>query len=310
MTDSGAIVLWGLPIDPPIAAVRDALEQEGYAALLLDQQTVLDTEMELTVGSTVSGELRMKGRTVDLDAVRALYVRPYDATLLLSVNRAGENSEPWRRALELHDMLFSWAELTPALVLNRPSAMASNNSKPYQALRIQSLGFRSPETLVTTDPQAAVDFWKKHEQVIYKSVSGVRSIVRRLAAEHLSRFDDVTFCPTQFQQYIPGTEYRVHVVGEEIFACRVHSDADDYRYSPVDVEFEACELPKDVADRSKKLAGALHLTLAGLDLRHSTDGVWYCFEVNPSPAFTSYERRTGQPIAQAVARLLASNCHE
>jgi uncharacterized protein (DUF2126 family) len=43
----------------------------------------------------------------------------------------------------------------------------------------------------------------------------------------------------------------------------------------------------------------------GLDLRHGTDGKWYCLEANPSAAFTYYEQATGQPIAAAVAGLLA-----
>ena len=32
---------------------------------------------------------------------------------------------------------------------------------------------------------------------------------------------------------------------------------------------------------------------------------YVCFEVNPSPAFSFYERRTGLPIATAIARYLA-----
>lgn len=39
--------------------------------------------------------------------------------------------------------------------------------------------------------------------------------------------------------------------------------------------------------------------------RRTPEGDWYCFEVNPSPAFTYYESRSGQPIGNAVARLLA-----
>ena len=34
------------------------------------------------------------------------------------------------------------------------------------------------------------------------------------------------------------------------------------------------------------------------------DGRWFCFEVNPSPAFSYYQKAIGQPIAAAVARLL------
>jgi hypothetical protein len=48
----------------------------------------------------------------------------------------------------------------------------------------------------------------------------------------------------------------------------------------------------------------MHLQVAGIDLRKTSDGNWFCFEVNPSPAFTFYEEATGQPIAKAIANLL------
>jgi hypothetical protein len=35
------------------------------------------------------------------------------------------------------------------------------------------------------------------------------------------------------------------------------------------------------------------------------DGRVICFEVNPSPAFSYYERHTGQPIARELALWLA-----
>jgi hypothetical protein len=46
------------------------------------------------------------------------------------------------------------------------------------------------------------------------------------------------------------------------------------------------------------------LSVAGLDLRRTPGGDWFCFEVNPSPAFTYYEQITSQPIGQALALLL------
>jgi D-alanine-D-alanine ligase-like ATP-grasp enzyme len=49
----------------------------------------------------------------------------------------------------------------------------------------------------------------------------------------------------------------------------------------------------------------MQLAVAGIDLRQNVDGDWYCFEVNPSPAFTYYQEATDQPISRAIARLLA-----
>jgi hypothetical protein len=286
--------------------VRDALVKAGCHVTLLDQLAVRDTEVELVVGTSVEGLLRVGNQTCDLATVKAVYLRPQDSRKLTGLASAGENSDLWRHALAVEDILFSWSDLTPALVLNRPRDMATNSSKPYQSLWIESFGFLVPDTLITTDPEAALAFWQQHNRVIYKSVSGVRSIVSRLTMEHRQRFNNIASCPTQFQQYIAGTEYRVHIVGEEIFACTVISDADDYRYATERVDMRPCHLPDEVAVRCKALAHSMNLLLAGLDLRCSPDGKWYCFEVNPSPGFTCFQQATGRPIANAVADLLSS----
>ena len=146
--------------------------------------------------------------------------------------------------------------------------MASNGSKPYQTALIARLGFLVPETLITTDPRAAAEFWEKHGQVVYKSVSSVRSIVCRLTEAHRARLEDVTWCPTQFQAYVPGRDHRVHVVGDEVFPVEVVSDADDYRYATAQgasCELFATALPSEVADRARAVAKALDLPVCGID---------------------------------------------
>jgi RimK-like ATP-grasp domain len=299
------ILLWGLPDDRPLTVVREALEAIGCTVTFLDQRDVLHTEVELSVISTVEGLLRVNGQTIDLSQVSAVYLRPDDWRDLPALAGASRTSEAWRHSANVHDVLSSWADLTPALVINRPTAMAANGSKPYQASWIQSLGFKVPDTLITTDRTSALEFWRRHGRVIYKSLSEVRSIVSRLTEEHLARFDDIASCPTQFQQYIPGADYRVHVVGEAVFACRITSEADDYRYAKGKIEMQACQLPGDIAALSRKLADSMSLPVAGIDLRCSAEGDWYCFEVNPSPGFTYFEDLTGLPIAQAIVRLLS-----
>ncbi|MBV8176770.1 MAG: RimK domain-containing protein ATP-grasp [Verrucomicrobia bacterium] len=300
-----SILLWGLSADPPIVSVRNALAEAGSHVIFLDQRAVGDTEVELVVGTSVEGLLRAGRESFDLAAVKAVYLRPHEKREPPGVASAGEHSKLWRHAEAVEDILLSWAELTPALVLNRPSDMAANGSKPYQASWIESLGFLIPDTLITTDPDAALEFWRQHDRVIYKSISGIRSIISRLTPEHRHRFHHIASCPTQFQEYVPGTEYRVHVVGEEVFACKVISDADDYRYTTQRVDIQPCDIPTDIATRCRMLARSMNLLLAGFDLRCTPEGQWYCFEVNPSPGFTCFERVTGQPIAKAVARLLA-----
>ena len=64
-------------------------------------------------------------------------------------------------------------------------------------------------------------------------------------------------------------------------------------------------LPGELAVRCRRLAASLGLDLAGIDLRCTPEGEWYCFEVNPSPGFTYYQDATGQPIAEAIAQYLS-----
>jgi glutathione synthase/RimK-type ligase-like ATP-grasp enzyme len=302
------ILPWGLREDAPIARVLDELERQGAPHALVDQRAVLESEIALDVGAGVGGTVRVADTVVDLAAITAAYVRPYDSWRIGAVARAGRDSPEDRHALSFDDALWLWAELTPALVVNRPSAMASNSSKPYQAETIRAHGFGVPPTLITTDPAAARAFHDRHGIVVYKSISGTRSIVARLDADDDARLEDVAWCPTQFQRYVPGSDHRVHVVGGEVFCTRIESEADDYRYGArqgVEVSLTPAELPTDCARRCRELAAALGFVVAGLDLRLTPAGDWYCFEVNPSPAFAYYDRH-GQGIGAAVACLLAS----
>jgi glutathione synthase/RimK-type ligase-like ATP-grasp enzyme len=70
-----------------------------------------------------------------------------------------------------------------------------------------------------------------------------------------------------------------------------------------------CDLPCEVAASCKTLVRSMELLLAGIDLRRTPENNWYCFEVNPSPAFTWFEDVTRQPITEAVAQILASGSY-
>jgi hypothetical protein len=299
------ILLWGLSGDDPLDDVAHELRRSDAQFVHVDQRAVLDSEVELEPNG-ISGTVRAPGIVLDLEDVSSLYIRSYDARQLAPVIDGGA------RALEhvdrVESALWCFADVAPIRVLNRPTAMHSNNSKPYQATLIRAHGFEVPDTVITTDADVARAFWQRHRSVIYKSISGMRSIVTRLTSAHLERLEDLRWCPTQLQEHVQGRDYRVHVVGRELFATSVISAADDYRYARrqgLDVEFAPYELPPEIAQRCLSLAASLDLPLAGLDLRQSVDGRWYCFEVNPSPCFTFYEAQTQQPMTREVASYLA-----
>lgn len=301
------ILVWGVPGDPPVAAVTAALARMGKPVVLFDQHNSLAAGIDLWVDTEIGGVLRLPAGNMDLAKITGAYIRPYESARLPNVSEAPPAARATVAALDA--ALLCWSEVTPARVVNRPAAMASNHSKPYQSALIQVQGFDVPETLVTTDRDALEAFWEEHGQIVYKSISGVRSIVTRLTPSHRERFKDLAHCPTQFQRWIPGCDFRAHVVANDVFACRVTSSATDYRYpcgEEETPEIEPVELPVDIAERCRRLVASMSLELAGIDLRRTPDGQWFCFEVNPSPGFTYYEQAAGQPICESIARLLAA----
>jgi glutathione synthase/RimK-type ligase-like ATP-grasp enzyme len=202
-----------------------------------------------------------------------------------------------------------WCEITPARVVNRVYPSSSNASKVFQSHLIREAGFEVPDTLLTDDPDEVRAFLAEHGDLIFKSASGARSVVTHLDADRLARLERVAHCPTVFQELLVGTNVRVHVVGDEVFATRVETAALDYRYAMVQTgvpaELSAIELPAELAARCVELSRRLDLAFAGIDLMFASDGSTYCFEVNPCPGYSYYELSTGQPISAALARYLA-----
>ncbi|MES1206224.1 MAG: RimK domain-containing protein ATP-grasp [Pseudomonadota bacterium] len=300
------IVLWGISDDGPMLAVRQELARRGAPVIFVDQFSVDTVAVDLEADSPLSGVLEVGGRGYGLGDVGAFYLRPYDSARVAAARSADAAMKI--EAARVDDALLLFAELTPTIVVNRPSAMASNGSKPLQAALIAREGFDVPETLLTTDAEAAEEFRDRHGGAIYKSASGVRSRVALLDDAALGRLAGAA-CPLQLQSRIPGVDHRVHVVGDDIFPAVVTSSAVDYRYPGADgeaPEIASCEIPVDIAGRCVALTRALGLCLSGVDLRRTPEGRWFCFEVNPSPAYTFYEEATGAPITAALAALLAA----
>jgi glutathione synthase/RimK-type ligase-like ATP-grasp enzyme len=193
-------------------------------------------------------------------------------------------------------------------VANRPASAMSNRSKPFQALQIRKSGFLIPETLVTNDPAVAKQFFDEHQgKVIFKSISGAKSIVRELSPEYLKRLPLLWHGPTQFQALITGDDIRVHVVGDRCFATRIRSASVDYRFAwqqRIRFEMEPVALSEDASARCIQLSRKLGLTFSGIDLKESPTGEYYCLEVNAAPGLSFYESRTHQPIGAALGEFL------
>jgi len=305
------ILLCGIPTEAPLRLVSKALERQNKPYVMLNQRkfSIMKVRMDISGGRT-SGKLQVNGDSYPLEDFTAVFTRLMDYRFLPEIKDQPEDCPARELSRNLFDTLTRWAEITPARVVNRIAPMGSNFSKPYQAQLIKRYGFEVPETLITNDPELVRQFKAKHGKVIYKSISGVRSIVQTLTDDDMKRLDSIRWCPTQFQGFVEGTNVRVHVIGQKVFATAINTDATDYRYAHRQgsdyAELRAVDLSDELAEMCVNLAAGLGLAFAGIDLKVTPENHVYCFEVNPSPAFSYYEFNTDQPISEAVAEYLAS----
>ena len=282
-------MLWGDADDPPLQRVGAELDRRGVDTIWIDSQ--LDIDYELAIEPNPSGWLSSAGVQVAIASIGGCYLRP---------------APPPQDRVAAGAALSALVSCLPVPVVNRPSAGRSNASKPLQLRLLARAGFEVPETLVTTTPSAVAEFSARHGRVVYKSISGVRSIVALLDPANVQRLELVRNGPVQFQRWIPGKDVRVHVVGERWFATVVVSGAVDYRYptGPDEVEMAPVDIPVALGRRLVEFVRSQGLLVAGADLRLTPDGRWFALEVNPSPGFSFYQDATGQPIAGAIADLL------
>lgn len=194
----------------------------------------------------------------------------------------------------------------PFQVVNRPCAGRSNSSKPYQMLALQRAGFTVPRWIATNEWEAAVTFLESCPSgAVYKACSGLRCRVRRVEDAVLERLREGT-APVVIQEYVAGTDIRVHVVGDGTFGAESASGTVDYRFDCRNTQFRPTEVPSGLRRRCVRFAAEEGLSLAGFDFRRSPDGSLFCLEMNPVPTFLPYEAGSGQRIGDAILDLLGT----
>ena len=303
------VLICGVAGDGPIELVADALEQMDTPFMILSPRRMEDLSFYYEiVNGYAEGEIACGGKSALLSEITGVYYRMVDFSVTPEYKHLPTNSMQYQQFRNNLEAVNHWINIADCKVLNQAEPMKSNSSKLYQMLLIKRTGLRIPDSFITNNTDSLQRHQSECGALIYKSCSGVRSIVSELKWDQsISLIEN---CPTLFQKKLEGTNYRVHVVGEKIFATKITSTAIDYRYAAKEnkrTKLENVNLPLEIAQKCILLSKYLNLPLAGIDLMHTTNSdQWYCFEVNPSPGFSYYENYTGQPIADAIAEYLST----
>lgn len=304
------VLLYGPQADEIIQFMALRLRHLSLPFIYFDSNAKNDVHIEFANG-TISGVFFCKTRKkyFDISKFSGCFIRLYPVKLNLSKHSTLTQKE--KSIIELDNALTfnNIFNTIPIVVVNRPKFCFSNNSKPLQKKILSMFGLLTPDTLITNDANEINKFYTlKNKKIIYKSISGVRSIVQKLKTEDFNRFESLEFCPVQFQEFIEGDNIRVHVVGDKVFPTLINSNDVDYRYPEniQDISYHPIEIPKEVSYKCIEISKALNLHLSGIDFKRCPKGNYYCFEINPTPAFYVYEKFTRQEISLEVIKLLTA----
>lgn len=172
----------------------------------------------------------------------------------------------------------------------------------------QKLGFSVPPTLVSNDPRAILAFAEEHGPIVAKRMSGACSTaVKQPLTEMQLRSPRIKSVPTLFQKLVDKRfDYRVVVVGERVFACRIHSQEDasavaDWRLTPFHrIRFEPCTLPGGLQGRLVSFARAREFRFATFDLIEARTGAIQFLEMNRPGSLFFNTVLAAQPIYEAI----------
>ena len=299
--------------DDHTPAVLEALARRGLEARLLDVSALpARGTLALGYGQGESLGLRIDGAPPhDLSEVSALWwrrMRPMAARADLPAEEAAfAVRQTFEAVLGLVGAISSHA-----LLVNDPWRENLAAHKTHQLAAARRVGLRVPHTLVTNDPVEAARFLEARgaDGAVKKAVHAtVADWHRTHRLDPGARLDGLRDAPAIFQERIPGVDVRVTVVGERLFAADIDARetpaADDYRGLEGLCRFAPCELPAVEAAKLLALVRGLGLQFATIDYRRRDDGAWFFLELNPAGQWLFVEERTGQPIAAALAALLA-----
>lgn len=312
------VVILGANEDEHVQVVRRALLERDAPVVVIDFSKEFTT-VDLQEGETLNGiPLNLGGIAVCWNRYKRAEV---PATHSDRVRQEYVAAVEW---LGLHQNLAQLLTMRAVPFVNNLEATQFFGSKFTQLMAARALGLTVPSTLVSNDRRDLIRFLSVHAQAIMKPIK-IRRILntedhdrslffltKTLTLEEVQESaDDAIFAiPLLVQERIEKQhEYRVVVVGDELFCFRIDSQARpetalDWRLGEHLPIYELIEPPDDVRAACKALQSKLGLVTGVYDFARNREGDLVFFECNPAGQWLQPALRCGAEIGHAFAKLL------
>jgi len=305
------ILVVASPEDSHVRIVARILRQAGHEVRFLDWAHAAETvRLAYPIGNSVAGLPATLGDDFDAASIDTVWYRRAPFPLLPDIREEDE------RRFAIAEWVCAVEGFLTSLSCRLVSSPARQReaTKPRQLEAAVRAGLRIPETLITSDPQAAAKFVAHHGgRVVHKVLTATNHFfpeTRRFDEHARDALENLPLAPTILQEEICGPkELRITVVGDRFYTAEILPQADDDRVDSrlnLDRPYRASELPRDVEHRLLAMMEDLGLLFGTVDMKVARDGEYVFFEVNPQGQFLYVEILTGLPIADSVAQLLMS----
>lgn len=297
--------------------VRASLEKNGYPVILYLTDRVIEGLQRMVIDISTTGQLIMllDGQSIMPDALSAAWYWKVGGF------RSPGAEHDLARQLSLVNELTLWNAtiwgLYPdELWLNSPRHTATADMKLNQLLVAARVGFAIPHSIVSSQWDPVERLLLEVQQVAIKTLRGVLAENNRLKVMYTTPVDQAALAslrnaavpfPALYQPMLAkAREWRVTVVGDNVFAAAIYTDEeakDDWRRlqtSPA-VRFRRETLPGEVEETCRRYLGEMPLRYGAFDLVEQPDGVIVFLECNPSGQHNWLEQELGLPIADAIA---------
>ncbi|MFJ8141120.1 ATP-grasp ribosomal peptide maturase [Streptomyces sp. NPDC096013] len=310
MTDSRPVLVVTSLHDPTADVVIRELHDRDIPVVRFDSgdfPASLSVEAEITQEG-IRGRLDTASRSADLAHVRSLYYRRPTGFAFPHLDEQDARFATTQARYGLGGVLAS----LKCRYVNHPHFIGDAEFKPSGLAAAVEAGFQVPPTIITSNPDAARGFIKRHGSVIYKplwnpvyrvdDVSSVVEIAEVTADDIDSR---VAGTAHLFQQRVEKTaDIRVTVIGPHTFSVRIDSDLLDWRTDYSRLRYTPVPTPAQIELSLHEYLNHFGLHFGAFDFALDAGGQWWFLECNPSGQWYWLETETGLPMCGALADLL------
>ncbi|MFD3875416.1 ATP-grasp ribosomal peptide maturase [Streptomyces sp. NPDC058623] len=312
MTHDGPVLVVTNLDDPTADLVIDELHGRGVPVVRFDSGD-FPTTLSFTAHFTphgIQGSLTTPTRTADLARVRSMYYRRPSGFTFPHLDDQTARFAVTQARYGLGGVL---AALPDCLYVNHPHHIGDAEFKPSGLAVAIDSGFRVPATLLTSDPNAAKQFIRQYQSVIYKPLAtplyrdenGVSCTVKVLEVTADEIDDSVAGTAHLFQHRVDKVaDVRVTVIGDEVFCVRIDSDLLDWRTDYDALMYSVVEPPPGITEALSAYLTHFGLVFGAFDFALDGVGQWWFLECNPSGQWAWMEPETGLPMVAALADLL------